>query len=507
MKTNNFKITGHGTIKYFMLLVCILVFFHGTSYSQLVNDFKVNQDTGIHTPKYYTNMSSNISGKSVVVWQDNYKANIFAQLFDNNFRRIGDNFNVNNLQDTCLYPDVIMRNNGTFGFVWVYQRTNGIKLFLRLFTKEGLPVSSDIQISDTNYSGGLDPCIGCDSSGRFVVVWSYPNKTILFQILDSSGNKIGNNKKVNEGNLNCDKPSILVRKDGSFIITWADYMPPGSLNRNIFMQMYDRDGNKIGTNRMVNDDTIPLDNEWTPFIAGDSSGNFTIAFNEWIFNEVTNYVYYQRYDKNGVKLGNNKVLSYVQGNVYVNGFDSDGSGNLIFQINVSNASSIYLFNMRVDKNDNPIGTGFPVTLENPYEPKSGRDVSLNNNRVINLWTEARYCPQPQVYANVRSFINPDSTVGVRNTGETVPSEYSLYQNYPNPFNPATTIQYSIPKDNRVLIRIYDITGKEVRVPVNEIQKAGYYSVRFDGSGLSSGIYFYKIHAENFTQTKRMVLIK
>ncbi|MDD5362109.1 MAG: T9SS type A sorting domain-containing protein [Ignavibacteria bacterium] len=501
-------------IKCFLILIG-LVTISGVSYSQLVHDFRVNQDTGLQIPKYYTKISSNVSGKSVVVWQDNYKANIFAQLFDYSFRRIGINLSVNNLKDTCLYPDVIVRNDGTFGVVWIYQRSSGSKLFLRLFTREGLPISSDMQLNDTNYRIGMDPQLGCDSSGRFVVVWSNLYNDIVCQIVDSAGNKIGNNKKVNEGNLSCNKPSILVRKDGSFIIAWADYMPPGSLNKNIFMQMYDRNGNKIGTNRMVNDDTVSLDDEWTPFVAGDSLGNFTIAFNEWILNEVTNYVYYQRYDKNGVKLGSNKILSQVPGNVYVTGFDSDGSGNLIFLLNIHNASSIYLFNMRVDKNDNPIGTGFPVTLENPYEPKSGCDVVLNNNRIINLWTEARDCPQPQIYANVRSFTNPDSTVEVRNISAVVPGEYKLYQNYPNPFNPVTKIKFDVPENGKLkpengitIIKVYDLLGREIKTLVNEKLNPGSYEVTFDGSRLSSGIYFYRLTInDKQLAIKKMILLK
>ncbi len=93
----------------------------------------------------------------------------------------------------------------------------------------------------------------------------------------------------------------------------------------------------------------------------------------------------------------------------------------------------------------------------------------------------------------------------------VPSEYSLSQNYPNPFNPETKINYSIPKDGNVTLKIFNSQGKEIALLIDEIKKAGNYSITFNAGsyqpGLSSGIYFYKLSSENFVQTKKMLLIK
>ena len=88
-----------------------------------------------------------------------------------------------------------------------------------------------------------------------------------------------------------------------------------------------------------------------------------------------------------------------------------------------------------------------------------------------------------------------------------PKLFSLSQNYPNPFNPVTSIKYQIPKNTFVTIKVYDILGKEVRTLVNEVKSAGNYSIMFDASSLSSGVYFYKISAGEFSDVKRMVLIK
>jgi len=93
-----------------------------------------------------------------------------------------------------------------------------------------------------------------------------------------------------------------------------------------------------------------------------------------------------------------------------------------------------------------------------------------------------------------------------NNGNT-PYKYDLSQNYPNPFNPATVISYQIPKAGIVKLIVYDILGREVKVLVNESKPAGSYNVTFDGTSLASGLYLYRITSGNFTETKKMVLLK
>ena len=89
----------------------------------------------------------------------------------------------------------------------------------------------------------------------------------------------------------------------------------------------------------------------------------------------------------------------------------------------------------------------------------------------------------------------------------LPLSYQLSQNYPNPFNPVTKINFAIQKQGLVTLKVYDMLGREVAALVNEFKQAGYYSLDFNASGLSSGIYFYKLQANDFTDIKKMVLIK
>ena len=109
-----------------------------------------------------------------------------------------------------------------------------------------------------------------------------------------------------------------------------------------------------------------------------------------------------------------------------------------------------------------------------------------------------------VYGQLYSINNNDNMAMAVNAEK--PNEYSI-ANYPNPFNPTTTINYQLPENGFVTIKVYDVLGKEVVMLVNENKSAGYYNVNFDASKLTSGVYIYTINANGFAQTKKMLLMK
>jgi len=99
------------------------------------------------------------------------------------------------------------------------------------------------------------------------------------------------------------------------------------------------------------------------------------------------------------------------------------------------------------------------------------------------------------------------TVGINNFNTQLPESLELSQNVPNPFNPETIINYSLFNNGFVSLKIYDIQGKEIESLINENQTRGDYTVRFNGGGKSSGIYFYTLSQEDFSVTKKMLLLK
>ena len=131
---------------------------------------------------------------------------------------------------------------------------------------------------------------------------------------------------------------------------------------------------------------------------------------------------------------------------------------------------------------------------------TGRAVSLSQGSDGNIYV-LKYG-----FTNEGAFlrIKPDVT-GINNTG--IPTGFFLSQNYPNPFNPATIIQYEIPKSGYVTLKVYDAIGNEISALVSETKSAGSYKVSWDASNYPSGVYFYELRAGEFTERKKMVLVK
>ncbi|MRR37883.1 T9SS type A sorting domain-containing protein [bacterium] len=101
----------------------------------------------------------------------------------------------------------------------------------------------------------------------------------------------------------------------------------------------------------------------------------------------------------------------------------------------------------------------------------------------------------------------DAVTGVEEDDTPLPKAVVLDQNYPNPFNPSTTITYALPTSSDVRLSVFDMLGREVSVLVNERRDAGVHEVAFDGSGLSSGVYLYRLQAGGFVRTRKLVLLQ
>jgi hypothetical protein len=97
--------------------------------------------------------------------------------------------------------------------------------------------------------------------------------------------------------------------------------------------------------------------------------------------------------------------------------------------------------------------------------------------------------------------------GVQPSGERAVHDFALSQNFPNPFNPATMISYSIPSGGRVSLKVYDVLGKEVATLFDGVRPPGSYSARFDGTGLSSGVYLYRLQSGGLVETRKLVIVR
>jgi hypothetical protein len=135
-----------------------------------------------------------------------------------------------------------------------------------------------------------------------------------------------------------------------------------------------------------------------------------------------------------------------------------------------------------------------------------RDFGLT--KWVNCAGAAGCCTKTLIGCLINGIIYGDTSLtGINPISNNIPEEFSLSQNYPNPFNPVTNIEFSIPGSAFVNLFVYDISGKKLETMVNQNMQAGFYRIDWNASKYSSGVYYYRLEAGKFTETKKMVLLK
>ena len=148
------------------------------------------------------------------------------------------------------------------------------------------------------------------------------------------------------------------------------------------------------------------------------------------------------------------------------------------------------------------GTGTP-----PYSVYADTNLTLitGDGRSAPFTTSGTWFASRALTGEIRYVISP--VTGIGNIGKDVPTSFKLSQNYPNPFNPVTNIQFSIPENSFATLIVYDYLGREIQTLFGGLKTAGTYEISFNGSTLSSGVYYYKLTTDKFTETKKMILAK
>jgi len=198
------------------------------------------------------------------------------------------------------------------------------------------------------------------------------------------------------------------------------------------------------------------------------------------------------------------VIRYGMPN-YISGFNSiivDTSGNSY----VTGGSGLFnstgdVLTIKYNQQGNQI---WVITYNGSFNGGDGATL-LKSDNLNNLYILGKSQSTSQVFDYI--VIKYNQISGINPISNTIPLSFNLEQNYPNPFNPNTKINFSIPKKSLVQLRVYDILGREVTELVNEEVSPGEYSISWDASMYSSGIYIYRIESGNFAATKKMVLIK
>jgi hypothetical protein len=153
--------------------------------------------------------------------------------------------------------------------------------------------------------------------------------------------------------------------------------------------------------------------------------------------------------------------------------------------------------------DEGVSWGTDTRLTNNTADSFYPSIAVSSSVVHVVWLDIRD-GNWEIYYKRNPTGNP---IGIQNISTEIPSSYSLSQNYPNPFNPTTIISFQLSLAGQVVLKVYDVMGREVQTLVNESLKPGTYEASFDGSSLNSGVYFYRLTTENYSETKKMILMK
>jgi hypothetical protein len=250
----------------------------------------------------------------------------------------------------------------------------------------------------------------------------------------------------------------------------------------------------VSTTESFESSSILKKNDGTIYIVGE--------YTKWSSGSGEKQVFFLKYDNNG------KLINYVKKelseSIYsVKKATSDNSDNLY--VLITSQSLNWLFNFHVAKFN--LSDEFEYEIIYDYQNLTTHNeepvdfVLINENDFV---ITGRYSSPGQI-TKILTTRYSDQTTSLSEFQ--ILKEYNIYQNYPNPFNPSTMIRYQIPDAGLVILKLYDVLGREVTTLVNEFKPAGRYEIQFDGSNYASGVYFYQIKAGDYLDTKKMIFLK
>jgi len=497
-------------------------------------------------------------GIIVVCW-----ANKFSIFYENGIKIIENQiYDINNSMFSCPVVEKLPENN--FIIVWQDSGTSWNDIFGKIYNKTGQLFKDEYIINEETGGNQLYPAITSLSNGNVAVTYytSWGGHQIKTVILDRKGDKVNNEISVEGWVIGKDVERNIQSvslPNGNFAIVWG----LGAINS----QIIDNEGNLVGEkyNQPVycglwpvitstNDDQLFVvfqsgyyiqDQRWYLGIDGQGKGIGGQLLNSSnkpinVPFSVNNYKEKNQVRPDVITLSNGNILvtwifgSKINAKIYKpNPLDHELIDiKLIiptYDATLTTTTPYFEWNRAIEDKVN-----FPWEVY--YDLYISKDENFTDPFVVYSITDTTYnlkkeLDQQQLYywkvlANTYYgdslwslqangfYISAEAVTDI-DEEEIITTEFSLHQNYPNPFNPSTMISYQLPMSSEVRLVVYNMVGEEVATLVNENQQAGNYSVNWDATGLSSGIYFYRLVVGNpstgsgqgYVETKKMIYCK
>ncbi len=297
--------------------------------------------------------------------------------------------------------------------------------------------------------------------------------------------------------LNDRARDIAVGPDGNIFITGHTYV--SNQGANLILMKFGRDDGAVLMQKTYNDAInnqddygvkVSFDNNLNILVAGGTSGlNSPSNILMLKYSPTGTLMFTKTYDHAGSSIdGMRDLQTDSYGNYYIAGDYTD---------QVQQTSGLYTL-----KFSSAGELDWAIEKNMQSNIQSMRNININSDGSLIVTADYDDAGTRKIM-----LIKYGSTIGIEPVSGTLPEKFELSQNYPNPFNPSTNINFSIPVSGKVKLSVFDVSGREVAVLVNKDLAAGTYKADFNASMLSSGVYFYRINAGDFTDVKKMMLVK
>jgi len=331
-----------------------------------------------------------------------------AQKFDRNGKRIAE------IELNGFEPNISMDKKGNFIIVREDGDGSGSGIFAQRYNKEGNKIGEEFQVNTYTENNQISPVVAMNNRGRFVICWKHwifddePENSFYAQIFDKEGSRVRNEFRVSCYDGSLENPAaIAIRNNGTFVIAWDSRGSPLS-SYDVFAQHYDRNGNKLGERLNVN--TYLDGSQSHPDIVMDREGNFVIAWYSRLQDGSAGGIYAQRFDKDGNRIRKEfQVNSYTEDNQYGPSIAMDREGNfvIVWESWWQDGDRGGIYAQRFDGGSNKIGGEFQVnscTEDTQYLPT----IAMNNSGdFVVAWTSINSVANSvDTYAKIFPFYNP-----------------------------------------------------------------------------------------------------
>jgi len=393
-------------------------------------------------------------------------------------------------------PTIVSYGNNLH-VVWQDLRDGNHEIYYKVSTNAGTLWSGDTRLTN-NIATSVNPAVSI-SVNTLTVVWNDDregNNEIYFKRSTDGGYNWDPTVRITDNTSSSTNPSISALTDRIYI-AWQDNRDG---NNEIYYNYSTNTGTSWGADTRLTNNAA---SSKLPCISAEPGSPSTLVHVVWQDDrDGNNEIYYRRSVINGTVWEPVQRITNSSGNSLAPAIITSSNNFVHLVWEDDRAAGIYgiYYNRSTNggiswSSDLKLNTS-TATARKPLIVRTSFEIHV-------VWQDNRDNDYEIYYK--QNLVGNVTTI--TNTGNNVPDKYSLSQNYPNPFNPITNIEFSIPNAGITKLVIYDALGREVETLVNSELNPGTYSAVWDASKYNSGVYFYRLTTGNFTETKKMILVK